>query len=106
MVNLMKGFKRPFGHRLGRAIMSYVGNYSSFDQAKDLRVPLADQVEMRLLPKLRGIEVEDGNDPAFSELMSFVGEKLRDDQLAKAIEDSVRSAKEGSGQFVWNGVSR
>ncbi|MGO7804883.1 chromosome segregation ATPase-like protein [Rhizobium ruizarguesonis] len=106
MVNLMKGFKRPFGHRLGRAIMSYVANYSSFDQARDLRVPLADQVEMRLLPKLRGIEVEDGNDPAFSELMSFVDEKLRDDQLAKAIEDSVRSAKEGSGQFVWTGVSR
>jgi hypothetical protein len=105
MVNLMKGFKRPFGHRLGRAIMSYVANYS-FDQAKDLRIPLADQVEMRLLPKLRGIEVEDGNDPAFSELKDFVSETLRDDQLAKAIEDSVRSAKEGSGQFVWNGVTR
>lgn len=106
MVNLMKGFKRPFGHRLGRAIMGYVANYSSFDQAKDVRVPLADQVEMRLLPKLRGIEVEDGNDHAFSELISFVGDNLRDDYLAKAIEDSIRSAKEGSGQFVWNGVSR
>lgn len=106
MVGLMKGFKRPFGHRLGRAIMGYVANYSSFDQAKDLRVPLADQVEMRLLPKLRGIEVEDGNDHAFSELMGFVGDTLRDDHLAKAIDDSIRSAKEGSGQFVWNGVSR
>jgi hypothetical protein len=69
-------------------------------------VPLADQVEMRLLPKLRGTEVEDGNDHAFSELITFVDEKLRDDQLAKAIEESIRSAKEGSGQFVWNGVSR
>ncbi|MEX2695831.1 chromosome segregation ATPase-like protein [Rhizobium mongolense] len=106
MVSLMKGFKRPFGHRLGRAIMGYVANYSSFDRAQDLRVPLADQVEMRLLPKLRGIEVEDGNDHAFSELMSFVGENLQDDHLAKAIEESIRSAKEGSGQFVWNGVSR
>ena len=106
MVGLMKGFKRPFGHRLGRAIMAYVANYSSFDRAQDLRVPLADQVEMRLLPKLRGIEVEDGNDHAFSELMSFVGENLQDDHLAKAIDDSIRSAKEGSGQFVWNGVSR
>ncbi len=106
MVTLMKGFKRPFGHRLGRAIMGYVANYSFFDQAKDLRVPLADQVEMRLLPKLRGIEVEDGNDHAFSELMGFVGDTLRDDHLAKAIDDSIRSAKEGSGQFVWNGVSR
>ncbi|MFS2150809.1 chromosome segregation ATPase-like protein [Rhizobium sp. Rhizsp42] len=106
MVGLMKGFKRPFGHRLGRAIMGYVANYSSFDRAHDVRVPLADQVEMRLLPKLRGIEVEDGNDHAFSELMSFVGDSLQDDHLAKAIEDSIRSAKEGSGQFVWNGVSR
>ncbi|WP_426122794.1 chromosome segregation ATPase-like protein [Pararhizobium sp. PWRC1-1] len=106
MVSVMKGFKRPFGHRLGRAIMAYVANYSAFDQAGDVRVPLADQVEMRLLPKLRGIEVEDGNDHAFSELMSFVDDKLRDDQLAQAIGDSIRSAKEGSGQFVWNGVSR
>lgn len=106
MVGLMKGFKRPFGHRLGRAIMGYVANYSSFDRTQDLRVPLADQVEMRLLPKLRGIEVEDGNDHAFSELMSFVGDKLQDGPLAKAIEDSIRSAKDGSGQFVWNGVSR
>lgn len=106
MVGLMKGFKRPFGHRLGRAIMGYVANYSSFDRTQDLRVPLADQVEMRLLPKLRGIEVEDGNDHAFSELMSFVGDTLQDDYLARAIEDSIRSAKEGSGQFVWNGVSR
>jgi len=106
MVGLMKGFKRPFGHRLGRAIMGYVANYSSFDRTQDLRVPLADQVEMRLLPKLRGIEVEDGNDHAFSELMSFVGDKLQDSHLAKAIEDSIRSAKDGSGQFVWNGVSR
>lgn len=106
MVGLMKGFKRPFGHRLGRAIMGYVANYSSFDRTQDLRVPLADQVEMRLLPKLRGIEVEDDNDHAFSELMSFVGDTLQDDHLAKAIEDSIRSAKEGSGQFVWNGVSR
>ena len=106
MVGLMTGFKRPFGHRLGRAIMGYVANYSSFDRTQDLRVPLADQVEMRLLPKLRGIEVEDGNDHAFSELTSFVGEKLQDDHLARAIEASIRSAKEGSGQFVWNGVSR
>ncbi|SCX31356.1 chromosome segregation protein SMC [Agrobacterium sp. DSM 25558] len=106
MVGLMKGFKRPFGHRLGRAIMGYVANYSSFDRAQDPRVPLADQVEMRLLPKLRGIEVEDGNDHAFSELVSFVGDTLRDDHLAIAIEESIRSAKEGSGQFVWNGVSR
>ncbi len=106
MVGVMKGFKRPFGHRLGRAIMGYVANYSSFDRTQDLRVPLADQVEMRLLPKLRGIEVEDGNDHAFSELMSFVDDTLQDGHLAKAIEDSIRSAKEGSGQFVWNGVSR
>lgn len=106
MVDIMKGFKRPFGHRLGRAIMGYVANYSSFDRAQDVRVPLADQVEMRLLPKLRGIEVEDGSEHAFSELTGFVRDTLQDDPLAKAIDDSIRSAKEGSGQFVWNGVSR
>ncbi|NEJ00158.1 chromosome segregation ATPase-like protein [Rhizobium ruizarguesonis] len=103
MVKLMKDFKRPVGHRLGRAIMAYVANYPGAD--RDKRIPLADQIEMRLLPKLRGLEVET-NEATFSELRELVERGLQDDQLANAIEDSVRNAREGAGQFVWNGVTR
>lgn len=105
MVLLMKDFKRPFGHRLGRAIMAYVANYPRQERGGDVKIPLADQIEMRLLPKLRGLEVQ-FNDTAFGALRDFVSQTLQDDVLAKAIEDSVRAAQEGTGQFVWNGVAR
>lgn len=99
----MTDFKRPFGHRLGRAIMAYVSNYPG--RGGDVRIPLADQIEMRLLPKLRGLEV-DANDFAFGKLKSFVSDDLQDDALAQAIEASIQTARDGAGQFVWNGVSR
>lgn len=105
MVKLMKEFKRPFGHRLGRAIMAYVANYPGIRVGGDVRIPLADQVEMRLLPKLRGLEVEH-YDTAFGTLRDFVRGDLQDEDLAKAIDESVRSAQDGAGQFVWNGVTR
>jgi len=83
--------------------MAYVANYPGAD--RDRLAPLADQIEMRLLPKLRGLEVET-NEATFGELQELVAKNLQDDQLSKAIEDSVRTAREGAGQFVWNGVTR
>lgn len=105
MAKLMSDFKRPFGHRLGRAILSYVANYPIGDRGPELHLPLADQVEMRLLPKLRGLEVQNF-ESVFGSLYEFVSRDLQDEVLAKAIEESVRSAEQGSGQFVWNGVTR
>jgi predicted nuclease with TOPRIM domain len=103
MVDLMSRFKRPIGHRLGRAIVSYVANYPVGPQGRDLRIPLADQVEMRLLPKLRGVEVDNAS---FGELRDFVARDLQDEILAQAIDESIRSAEDASGQFVWTGVTR
>lgn len=104
MVELMKEFKRPFGHRLGRAILAYVANYPRLDGADALRNALADQVEMRLLPKLRGVEVEFA-ETHFGDLRKFVGETLGDEALSEAIRDSI-SLAEATGQFVWSGVTR
>lgn len=103
MVDVMGRFKRPFGHRLGRAIIAYVANYPIGAHGRDLHKPLADQVEMRLLPKLRGVDVDN---PAFGELRDFVARELHDEELARAIDESVRAAEDGSGQFVWTGVTR
>lgn len=105
MIELMSAFKRPFGHRLGKAIVAYVANYPSSDRGQVLHAPLADQVEMRLLPKLRGLEVHSFDEP-FSKLRDFVARDLEDEALAQAIEDSRQAAQDGSGQFVWNGVIR
>lgn len=104
MVELMRDFKRPFGHRLGRSIMAYAANYPDIEGGRGFDDALADQVEMRLLPKLRGVEV-DMVAPQFSALMKFVEQDLGDDALAHAIEESM-SLSEATGQFVWSGVPR
>lgn len=105
MVELMRDFKRPFGHRLGRAIMAYIANYPQLHGGDPIRSALADQIEMRLLPKLRGVEV-DALDNQFNDLRKFVEETLRDEALSQAIEDSRQQAHDATGQFVWSGVSR
>ena len=104
-VDLMKDFKRPFGHRLGRSMMAYVANYPEVEGARPFEDALADQVEMRLLPKLRGIEVETAS-AEFSSLVSLVRDELSDDKLAEAIDASIQTANDGTGQFVWTGVTR
>lgn len=104
MVEVMRDFKRPFGHRLGRAIMDYVANYPETDGLDRIRAALADQVEMRLLPKLRGVEIDD-MEHVFGNLKAFVENELGDATLAEAIMASMEAA-EGTGQFVWSGVTR
>lgn len=103
MVTIMKEFQRPFGHRLGKSILSYVANYPSNSHNVGSRHALADQIEMRLLPKLRGVEVDN---QAFSKLLELTEKTLGDEALAEAIQDSKRNAEDGTGQFVWMGVTR
>jgi len=106
MRSLMADFNKPFGHRLGRAILAYVANYPEIDGEDLILTPLADQVEMRLLPKLRGIEVEK-TEHIFEKLSEFVSTELADDGLANAINQSLEVAQQsGTGQFVWNGITR
>jgi len=104
MVGLMKDLGRPFGHRLGRAMMAYVDRYPVTEGvANVVNRALADQAEMRLLPKLRGVEVETKS-LEIERLKAFISD-LGDDDLAGAIRQSVEAAA-ATGQFVWLGVTR
>lgn len=60
---------------------------------------------MRLLPKLRGIEVENFGGQ-IQKLSDYVEVDLSDPELAEAIRESVRQAEDETGQFVWRGVTR
>ena len=104
MSDLMKEFGRPFGHRLGGAMKSYVSNYPETDGMDRIRVALADQVEMRLLPKLRGVDVDDYAGQ-FGQLQNFVQSELNDTKLSDAIERSVEISQQNR-QFTWTGVTR
>lgn len=104
MIDLMRELGRPFGHRLGRAMLAYVDRYPATEGVANIvNHALADQVEMRLLPKLRGIEVE-AKSQEIEQLQRFVS-NLGDDQLSDAIRQSVEAA-DTTGQFVWQGVTR
>lgn len=104
MLQLMQDFGKPFGHRLGRAISAYVAAYPEIQGGGErVSIALADQIEMRLLPKLRGVDVEDKSQ-YFDQLRKLASD-FGDDNLADAIKDSV-DASEATGQFVWKGVMR
>ncbi|WP_234423462.1 McrB family protein [Tateyamaria sp. Alg231-49] len=105
MVGHMTALGRPIGHRLGRAMIAYAANYPEDNGRRDVQTALADQVEMRLLPKLRGVEMETASS-SLDQLAEYVQADLNDTILADAIRDSARLADEGTGQFVWRGVTR
>jgi hypothetical protein len=65
---------------------------------------MSDQVEMRLLPKLRGLELEVAQDN-LGRLADHVREKLQDEQLAEAIDASI-GASADTGRFAWRGLTR
>lgn len=101
---LMKEFGRPFGHRLAAAMRTYVANYPQTEGMDRIKVALADQIEMRLLPKLRGVDVGDYG-TQFAELQTYVQNELNDSALNSAIQTSVELAQNTS-QFTWVGVTR
>ncbi|WP_410219265.1 hypothetical protein [Paracoccus sp. (in: a-proteobacteria)] len=104
MVELMTRFGKPFGHGLGRAITAYVTNYPEADGIGDrVNMALADQIEMRLMPKLRGVDVEQAA-AGFADLRAFA-ERLRDNVLSEGSAESERPADATGGQFVWLGAA-
>jgi hypothetical protein len=103
--DIMEKLNRPFGHRVGQAIAQYVANYPRDNMVNDpikrLNFAMADQIEQRILPKLRGIDLEEQSGH-IAEIRALVDE-LKDASLLKAFDAS--SNKEAN-TFIWRGVDR
>jgi len=102
--DVMEKLNRPFGHRVGQAIARYAANYpkdSKTTSEQRLKLAMADQIEQRILPKLRGIDLEEQG-PHITEIRNLIDE-LEDKALAAAFEAS--KSKE-SNTFIWRGVDR
>ncbi|PHV64076.1 hypothetical protein CSQ80_02180 [Cyanobacterium aponinum IPPAS B-1201] len=100
--NIMEALGRPFAHRVYQAIAKYVVNYPNALQNDNIRKKaIADQFGQKLLPKLRGLMVEDSNvKPQLDELKKIIDE-LGDESLKQAFE----VARNGQyGQFQWKGM--
>ena len=97
---------RPFAYRTDQAIQAYCLGYPKDSLPADvaLRMAFADQIEQRIMPKLRGLDLqEDGGRAAIGAVQQVVSE-LKDDELAEAIELGKRA--NGGSSFAWYGVTR
>jgi len=94
---------RPFGYRTRDAMLSYVKQYPDQSEA-GLKNAVADQIEQRIMPKLRGLDAtEDAAVEAIQAVLNLA-EDLGDGQLVEAIEHA-RSGAAGH-LFQWMGVPR
>lgn len=101
--NALEPLGRPFGYRVQDAIKTYVANYPQKGHGA-YKHAFADQVEQKVIPKLRGIDMHD--DKAMQALDGLEGVIARlDDGL---LEDAFKAAKEdqSTGMFIWRGVTR
>jgi 5-methylcytosine-specific restriction endonuclease McrBC GTP-binding regulatory subunit McrB len=91
---------RPFGWRTYRAIMTYIANHPAVTlNGGDSMQPISDQVAMRVMPKLRGLDLAE-YDNVFTILRGQL-QQIGDDALMDAFRNASESAQ---GFFDWRGI--
>jgi hypothetical protein len=99
--NIMESIGHPFAHRVYQAITQYVINYPGVSDlnCEEFRFALVDQFAQKLLPKLRGLMIDDYQE----ELNKFTSliEQLGDASLTEAF---IKARGSRSGQFEWKGL--
>ena len=97
---IMEKLGHPFAHRVYQAIAKYVVNYPDADHNTEVRhQAIADQFGQKLLPKLRGVMVEEKR-KELDEMENLIRE-LGDEPLKEAFA----RAKQGRyGGFHWQGL--
>lgn len=100
--DIMESLGRPFAHRVFQAFTKYVCNYPNADCDEVIRnQAIADQFGQKLLPKLRGVMVEEKNVKEALDKMESLLSQLNDEPLNQAF----KKAREGQyGQFQWKGM--
>lgn len=103
---IMEKCGRPFGHRLRDSMIAYAANYPPRDGTPaDVRVPLEDQIEFRILPRLRGLEIE-RHRSAFDDLATLIRTDLNGSEFSQRISELIDEQESRSGLFVWRGLTR
>jgi predicted nucleic acid-binding Zn-ribbon protein len=100
--NQLGKVNRPFGHRVWNSIENYIKLYPQGDNSyKDA---LSDQIEMKILTKLNGLEKDNG---AASSVLSEIGDivdSIKDDKLSNAYH--LAKDDNSNAFFQWHGVIR
>lgn len=97
-------FNRPFAHRTYQAMLSYIANYpvkSGEDKNDVIKRALADQIGMRIMPKLYGVDLMQHHD-TFEQVNRTLRE-VGDALLLRAFENASDRDRNKSGFFHWTG---
>ena len=96
---------RPFGFRVQQAIEQYVNNYPLVSVGNRYKLAIADQLEQKIIPKLRGLDVNsDHANQCLGEIETVIAD-LEDDELGSAF-GLARTESYEMGMFQWRGVTR
>jgi uncharacterized coiled-coil DUF342 family protein len=93
---------RPFGHRVDQAIKKYVGCYPGYPG--EFNDALADQIEMKILPKLNGLDRQDDKFNEVINTLEGVIAGVNDRELLYAFTQASKEAADSF--FKWRGVMR
>lgn len=96
---------KPFGFRVNDAIKSYVANYPKENEEIDVKLAIADQIEQKIMPKVRGIDLSMDSSIRCLDNIERVIDELNDDALKEAF-DIVKNDEFNTGMFMWQGISR
>lgn len=90
----------PFGHRVSQGIIHYISLYPDLTP-RGQRMALIDQIEQRVLPKLRGRELGSIQEPL--DRLTGLIRRMEDPQLVDAIQAGKNDLE---GTFFWTGIDR
>lgn len=91
---------RPFAHRTFQAILKYIANHPDvMADRSSWQIALSDQLAMRIMPKLRGLDLNEHSD-LFKQMTPIV-ERLGDVALSKAF---IEANSRKQGYFHWTGI--
>ena len=99
LATIMQDAGCGFGFRITQSIKAYVERYPGIDW----RIPMIDQINMRLLPKLAGSEMSICKN-AVDKLKYLCEGDLNDHEFAIAL-DKAADASEASQIFMWPGYT-
>ncbi len=91
---------RAYGFRVDQAMKLYVLNYPG-----NYREAVSDQIEMKILPKLNGIELGNPHFATVKQAISDAIAKTSDMKLQSAFDEACRQDM-GATFFKWRGVMR
>ena len=102
---ILAEFNRPFAHRTYQAMLSYIANYPvkpGEDKDDIVKRALADQIGMRIMPKLYGVDIKQHQD-TFNNVDKILRNEVKDNLLLHAFEKASDLNQNKSGFFHWTG---